>query len=67
MAEQSISMAGKIAIALAIIAGLISLARAAYLCGQNGEIDVTKIALGLGVPALFFVLVKSFPVSSKNH
>jgi hypothetical protein len=59
MAEQSISMAGKIAIALAVIAGLLSLTRAAYLYSQNGEVDLTKIVLGLGIPALIFVLVKT--------
>ncbi|MBA3694145.1 MAG: hypothetical protein H0X49_00320 [Acidobacteria bacterium] len=61
MAEQSIIMAGKVAIALAVIAGLLSLARAAYLYNQNGEVDVAKIALGLGIPALIFVVVKSVP------
>ncbi len=64
MAEQSISMAGKIAIALAVIAGLLSLARAAYLYNQNGEVDVVKIALGVGLPALIFVVAKS--VSGKQ-
>jgi hypothetical protein len=59
MAEQSISMAGKIAIALAVIGSLIALARAAYLYNQTGEGDVAEIALGVGVPALIFVLVKS--------
>ena len=59
MAKQSISMAGKIAIALAVIAGLLSLSRAGYLYNQNGEVDVAKIALGLGIPALIFVVVKS--------
>ncbi len=59
MAEHSISMAGKIAIVLAVIAGLLSLARAAYLYNQDGEVDVAKIALGLGIPALIFVLMKS--------
>ncbi len=59
MAEQSISTAGKIAIALAVIGGLIALARVAYLYNQTGEVDVAKIALGLGVPALFYVLMKN--------
>ncbi|MEJ7576200.1 MAG: hypothetical protein WKF74_04240 [Pyrinomonadaceae bacterium] len=59
MAEQTISKAGKIAIVLAIIAGLLSLTRAAYLYSQNGEIDITKLALGLGIPALIFVLMRS--------
>ncbi len=59
MAEQSISMAGKIAVALAVIAGLLSFTRAAYLYNQNGEVDAAKIALGLGIPALIFVLMKS--------
>lgn len=64
MAEQSISMAGKIAIALAVIAGLLALARAAYLYNQTGEVDVAKIALGLGIPALIFVIVKN---TSRNQ
>ena len=59
MAEQTLSKAGKIAIVLAIIAALLSLTRAAYLYNQKGEIDVTKLALGLGIPALIFVLVRS--------
>ncbi len=60
MTEQSINMAGKIAIALAVIAGLIALARAAYLYNQTGEVDVAEIALGFGVPVLFYGLMKSF-------
>lgn len=60
MAEQSISMAGKIAIALTVIGGLIALARATELYNQSGEVDVAKIALGVGVPAFIFVFVKSF-------
>lgn len=59
MTEQSISKAGKIAIGLAIIAGLIALTRAAYLYSQTGEVDVAKIALGIGMPALIFVVVRS--------
>ena len=59
MSEQSISKAGKIAIGLAIIAGLLALTRAAYLYSQTGEVDVAKIALGLGIPALFYVVVRS--------
>ena len=59
MTEQSISKAGKIAIGLAIIAGLLALTRAAYLYSQTGGVDVAEIALGLGVPALIFVLVSS--------
>ncbi len=59
MTEQSISKAGKVAIGLAIIAGLLALTRAAYLYSQTGEVDVAKIALGLGIPALFFVIVSS--------
>jgi len=31
------------------------------LYNQNGEVDVAKIALGLGIPALIFVVVKSVP------
>lgn len=59
MTEQSISKAGKIAIGLAIIAGLLALTRAASLYSQTGEVDVAKIALGLGIPALIFVVVRS--------
>ena len=59
MIEQSISKAGKIAIGLAIIAGLLALTRAGYLYSQTGEVDVAKIALGLGIPALIFVVVRS--------
>ena len=59
MAEQTTSKAGKIAMILAIIASLLSLTRAAYLYSQTGEVDVAKIALGLGIPALIFVVVKS--------
>ena len=59
MTEQAISKVGKIAIGLAIIGGLIALTRAALLYSRTGEVDVAEIALGLGVPAFFYVLVSS--------
>ena len=58
MANQSISKAGKVAIALAIIAGVLSLSRAVYNYTQHGELDIVKIALGIGIPCLMYVIVK---------
>jgi hypothetical protein len=59
MANQSISKAGKIAVALAVIAGVLSLSRAIYNYIQHGEVDSGKIALGIGMPILIYVIVKS--------
>ena len=59
MADRSMSTTGKIAIGLAIIAGLLALSRALYNYNQNGTLDVGKIALGIGVPLLMYALVKS--------
>jgi hypothetical protein len=56
---RSMSKTSKIAIALAIIAGLLALSRALYNYNQNGKLDVGKIALGIGVPCLVYVIVKS--------
>jgi hypothetical protein len=59
MPDRSLSTTGKIAIGLAIIAGLLALGRALYNYNQNGTVDVGKIALGIGVPLLMYALVKS--------
>ena len=59
VANQSISKAGKIAIALAVIAGVLSLSRAIYNYTQHGEVDFIKIALGIGMPILIYLIVKS--------
>jgi hypothetical protein len=59
VANPSISKAGKIAIALAVIAGVLSLSRAIYNYTQHGEWDLGKIALGIGIPILIYIIVKS--------
>jgi hypothetical protein len=59
VANQSISKAGKIAIMVAIIAGALSLSRAIYNYTQHGEVDIVKIALGIGIPCVMYVIVKS--------
>ena len=59
MAEKSISKTGKVAIALAVVAGILSLSRAIYNFAQHGELDIIKIALGIGIPCLMYVIVKS--------
>lgn len=59
MAARNISNAGKIAIALAFIAGLVALGRAAYNYSESGEIDIGKIALGIGIPFLIYIIVKT--------
>ena len=46
MPDRSLSTTGKIAIGLAIIAGLLTLGRALYNYNQNGTVDVGKIATG---------------------
>jgi hypothetical protein len=56
---QRISKAGKVAIALAVIAGILSLSRAIYTFTQHGELDIIKIALGIGIPCLMYAIVKS--------
>ena len=58
MAEKNISTTGKVAIALAIAAGILSLSRAIYNFAQHGELDIVKIALGIGIPCLMYVIVK---------
>ena len=50
---------GRIAIALAIVAGVLSISRAVYNYSQHGELDIAKIALGIGIPALIYSLVRN--------
>ncbi len=59
MLDESISKTGKVAIALAIIAGVLALSRALYNYTQSGEWDIGKIALGIGIPCLIYALMKS--------
>jgi hypothetical protein len=59
MSNRSTSKTGKIAIALAVIAGVLALSRAIFNYTQHGEVDSGKIALGVGIPILIYVLVKS--------
>ncbi len=59
MADESISKTGKVAIALAIIAGVLALSRALYNYTQSGEWDIGKIALGIGIPCLMYAIIKS--------
>ena len=59
VAEQSISKAGKIAITLGVVAGILSISRAIYNYSQHGELDIIKIALGIGIPCLMYAIVKS--------
>lgn len=59
MASGNMNKAGKIAIVLAVTAGVLALSRAIYKYTQHGEVDLGKIALGIGIPILIFVIVKS--------
>ena len=59
VANQGISKGGKLAIALAVIAGVLSLSRAIYNYTQHGDLDYGKIALGIGIPILIFAVVKN--------
>lgn len=59
MSDKSMSKTGKVAIALAIIAGLLALSRALYTYTQNGKLDIGKIAIGIGIPCLIYAMVKS--------
>src|ERR1700694_2314465 len=61
MANRNINKAGKVAIVLAVIAGVLSLSRAIYNYTQLGDLDIIKIALGIGIPGLMYALVKSAP------
>jgi hypothetical protein len=64
MSDKSMSKTGKVAIVLAIIAGLLALSRALYNYTQNGKWDIGKIALGIGIPCLMYALMKS--AASRN-
>lgn len=57
--NRNISKAGNIAIALAIIAGVLTISRAIYNYARHGEVDLGKIVLGIGIPLLIYVLMKS--------
>ena len=59
MSDQRIGKPGKVAIALAIIAGLLALSRVLYNYTQSGEWDIGKLALGIGIPCLIYAIVKS--------
>jgi hypothetical protein len=59
VAEKNISKTGKVAIALAVVAGVLSFSRAIYNFAQHGELDIIKIALGIGIPCLMYAIVKS--------
>ena len=59
MAEHNISTAGKVAIALAIFAGLLSVSNAIYNYVEHRELNIIKIAAGIGVPFLFYAIVKT--------
>lgn len=59
MSDKSISKAGKVAIVLAIVAGLLAASRAIYNYTQTGEWDIGKLALGIGIPALMYAIVKA--------
>jgi hypothetical protein len=64
VANQSLGKAGKVAIALGIVAGVLSLSRAIYNYTQHGELDIVKIALGIGIPCLVYAIAKN-PTSGK--
>lgn len=59
MSNESISKTGKAAIILATIAGILAIGRALYNYTQSGEWDIGKLALGIGLPCLIFVIVKA--------
>ena len=65
MTDEGISRTGKIAIVLAIIAGVLSLSRALYNYSQSGELDIGKVALGIGIPCLMYAIVKSSATSRR--
>lgn len=64
MASSKLSNAGKIALALAFVAGIAAISRAVYNCSQSGELDFGKIALGIGIPCLIYTIVRN--TESKN-
>jgi ABC-type microcin C transport system permease subunit YejB len=53
------SKTSKIAIALAIIAGVLALSRALYNYNQSGKWDIGKIAIGIAIPCFVYAIVKS--------
>jgi hypothetical protein len=59
MSDKSMSKTAKVAVALAIVAGLLALSRALYNYSQTGKWDIGKIALGIGIPCLMYAIVKS--------
>jgi hypothetical protein len=59
MSDKSMSKTGKVAIALAIMAGLLALSRALFNYTQNGKLDIGKIAIGIGIPCFIYAIVKS--------
>lgn len=59
MSDKSITKTGKVAIALAIVAGLLALGRALHNYTQNGKWDIGKIAIGIGIPCLVYAIMKS--------
>lgn len=59
MTNRNITKYGRIAITLAVIAGVLALSRAIYNYAQHGDVDLGKIALGIGIPILIYVVVKS--------
>ena len=59
MSNESISKTGKVAIILAIIAGVLAISRALYNYSQSGEWDIGKLALGIGLPCLIYAIVKA--------
>jgi len=49
----------KIAIALAVLGGLLALTNVVLHYRSTGELDYGKIALAIGVPVLFYAILKS--------
>jgi hypothetical protein len=49
----------KIALALAVLAGLLALTNVVLTYRSTGELDYGKIALAIGVPVLFYAILKS--------
>jgi hypothetical protein len=59
MSDKTMSKTSKVAIALGIIAGLLALSRAVYNYNQNGQWDIGKVAIGIGIPCLIYAIAKS--------
>ena len=49
----------KIAMALAVLAGLLALTNVVLNYRSTGELDYGKVALAIGVPVLFYAILKS--------